>query len=159
MVNFLLSLNTFKSLSIRFESRPLKKDQITATNNSFPFVLYYLGLSQNPRKFMTSVIGSAGLTNLPSKINCSYSFVNDDKEIEETQGGSKSRCDDLWGGEKFRDCSQCVCNSGRCGDETQQDSGHVFMSRKCLSLDCSKSPTLRRRQVSRHLCDCELKIV
>ncbi|XP_034469557.1 probable ATP-dependent DNA helicase HFM1 isoform X1 [Hippoglossus hippoglossus] len=90
---------------------------------------------------------TAGLKVL-SQINSSYGFNHDEKEFEETQCGSNSnsisRCDGLWGGEGFRDYSQGACQSGRGGDETLQDSGHVAVSRRCFSLDCSKSPLLRR---------------
>ncbi|XP_026231243.1 probable ATP-dependent DNA helicase HFM1 isoform X2 [Anabas testudineus] len=99
--------------------------------------------SQNPKKFVLPIKGSASLQDLPSQISCSYSFVNDDKDIEETLGCSNSisRCDDLWRVEEFRDYSQ----GGRCRDETPQESGSVnIMSKMCFSLDCSKSPPLRR---------------
>ncbi|XP_053293383.1 probable ATP-dependent DNA helicase HFM1 [Pleuronectes platessa] len=90
---------------------------------------------------------SAGLKVL-SQINSCYGFNHDEKEFEDTQCGSNSnsisKCDGLWGGEGFRDYSQGACQSGRGGDETPQDSGHVAVSRRCLSLDGSKSPLLRR---------------
>ncbi|XP_047188173.1 probable ATP-dependent DNA helicase HFM1 isoform X2 [Scophthalmus maximus] len=90
---------------------------------------------------------SAGLRVL-SKINSSHGFNHDEKKIEETQCGSHSyslsRCVGLWGGEGFRDYSQGACQSGRGGDETLHDSGHAAVSGRCLSLDYSKSPLLRR---------------
>ncbi|XP_038574292.1 probable ATP-dependent DNA helicase HFM1 isoform X1 [Micropterus salmoides] len=99
--------------------------------------------SQKPKKLLPPFKGSTGLKVLPSNINSPYSYNNDEKEIE-TQGGSTSRCDDLWGGEGFRDYSQGACQSARGGDETPQDSGHAAISRMCLPLDCSKSQPLRR---------------
>ncbi|XP_040912221.1 probable ATP-dependent DNA helicase HFM1 [Toxotes jaculatrix] len=103
--------------------------------------------SQKPKKFLPPFKVSDGL-KLLSEINSSCSFSNDKKEIEETQCGSNSngisRCDGLWGGEEFRDYSQGACQSGRGGDETLQDSGHAAISTRCLSLNCSKSPPLRR---------------
>ncbi|XP_050925720.1 probable ATP-dependent DNA helicase HFM1 [Lates calcarifer] len=105
------------------------------------FTLY--SFSQKSKKFLPPVS-----TGLLSKINSSYSFSNDEKKIEETQGGSNSnsisRCDGLWGVEGFRYYTQGACQSGRGGDETPQDSGHAAISRRCLSLDCSKSPPLRK---------------
>ncbi|XP_071346356.1 probable ATP-dependent DNA helicase HFM1 isoform X2 [Trachinotus anak] len=97
--------------------------------------------SQKSKKFLPPFKISADL-------NTSYNFNNDEKEIGETQSGSNSnsisRCDGLWRGEGFRDYSQGACHSGRGGDETPQDSGHAANSRRCLSLDHSKSPPLRR---------------
>ncbi|CAB1458650.1 unnamed protein product, partial [Pleuronectes platessa] len=76
---------------------------------------------------------SAGLKVL-SQINSCYGFNHDEKEFEDTQCGSNSnsisKCDGLWGGEGFRDYSQGACQSGRGGDETPQDSGHVAVSRR-----------------------------
>ncbi|XP_037643041.1 probable ATP-dependent DNA helicase HFM1 isoform X3 [Sebastes umbrosus] len=102
--------------------------------------------SQRPKTFLPPFKGSAGLKVLPSKVNSSYSYNNDEKEIEETQGGSNntSTSTSFWGGEGFRDYAQGSHQSGRSGDETPQDSGHVAISRRCLSLDRSKSPPLRR---------------
>ncbi|XP_070775191.1 probable ATP-dependent DNA helicase HFM1 [Enoplosus armatus] len=99
--------------------------------------------SQKPKKLPFK--GSAGLKILPSKINGPCRSNNDEKEFE-TQGGSNSisRCDGLRGGEGFRDYSQGACQSGRGGDETLRDSGHVAIGRRCLSVDCSESPPLRR---------------
>ncbi|KAM9349950.1 putative ATP-dependent DNA helicase HFM1 [Symphorus nematophorus] len=101
--------------------------------------------SQKARTFLPPFKGSAGLKVLPPKNSSPYGYNNDEKEIE-TQGGSNStsRCDGLWGGEGFRDYSQGACQSGGGGDETPQDSGHVAITRRCLSLDHSKSPPLRR---------------
>ncbi|XP_074506864.1 putative ATP-dependent DNA helicase HFM1 [Sebastes fasciatus] len=106
--------------------------------------------SQRPKTFLPPFKGSAGLKVLSSKVNSPYSYNNDEKEIEETQGGSNntSTSTSFWGGEGFRDYAQGSHQSGRSGDETPQDSGHVAISRRCLSLDRSKSPPLRRRQVS-----------
>ncbi|XP_069568611.1 probable ATP-dependent DNA helicase HFM1 [Brachyistius frenatus] len=99
---------------------------------------------QEEAESLSTLYRSAGLQVLPSIIHSSYSCNNDEKEIEETQGDSStSRYDGLWGGEGFRDYSQGGCQSGRGGDETLQDSGHAAISR-CLSLDCSRSPPLRR---------------
>ncbi|XP_035525900.1 probable ATP-dependent DNA helicase HFM1 [Morone saxatilis] len=100
--------------------------------------------SQQPKTFMPPYKGSAGLKVLPSKIS-PYSYNNDEKEIE-TQGGSDStsRCGGLWGGEGFRDYSQGACQSGSGGGETPQDSGHVAIRQRCLSLGRSESPSLRR---------------
>uniref|UniRef100_UPI003AAD2253 probable ATP-dependent DNA helicase HFM1 n=1 Tax=Centroberyx gerrardi TaxID=166262 RepID=UPI003AAD2253 len=102
--------------------------------------------SQKPKKFLPPFKQSADLKVFTSKITCSHSFNNDEneKEIEESQGGCSSRCDGLWGGEGFMDYSQGACQSGRGGDETPLDSGHVAISRRCLSLDFSQSPPLRR---------------
>ncbi|XP_029309816.1 probable ATP-dependent DNA helicase HFM1 [Cottoperca gobio] len=102
--------------------------------------------SQIPKTFLPSFKGSDGLKVLSSKINSSYSYNNDEKEIDKTQGGSNntSRSNGLWGGEGFRDYSQGACYSARNGDETLQDSGYAAISTRCLSLDCSKSPPLRR---------------
>uniref|UniRef100_UPI0037E94618 probable ATP-dependent DNA helicase HFM1 n=1 Tax=Semicossyphus pulcher TaxID=241346 RepID=UPI0037E94618 len=94
---------------------------------------------QEEAESLSTLYRSAGLNVLPSKINNPYSYTDDEKEIE-TQGGSNSRCDVLWGGEGFRDYSQGAYQSGRGGDETPQESGHVAISRRCLSLD----PPLRR---------------
>ncbi|XP_008294380.1 probable ATP-dependent DNA helicase HFM1 [Stegastes partitus] len=102
--------------------------------------------SQRPKKFHPPYKGSADHRVLPIQTNCSYRFSNDEKNTEETQGGNSSstiRCDGLWGGEGFRDYSRGGCQSGRGGDETPQDSGRAGVS-TCLSLDCSKSPPLRR---------------
>ncbi|XP_059199855.1 probable ATP-dependent DNA helicase HFM1 [Centropristis striata] len=103
--------------------------------------------SQRPKTLLPSFKGSADLKLLPSKINSPYSYYNDEKEIEETLGGSSStsRCDGLWRGEGFRDYSQgASCQSGRSGDETPQDSAHAAIGKRFLSLDCSKGPPLRR---------------
>ncbi|CAI5641679.1 unnamed protein product [Oreochromis niloticus] len=100
--------------------------------------------SEATHKFQPPFKGSAGLKVLPSTISSSCSFNSDKKETEKTKGGSSSstsQCDGLQGGEGFRDCSQGGCQSGRGGDETLQDSGHVGLSR-WLSQDCSKSPPL-----------------
>ncbi|XP_040000435.1 probable ATP-dependent DNA helicase HFM1 [Xiphias gladius] len=100
--------------------------------------------SQKPKKFIPPFKVSAAPTVL-STIDSYYSFNNDEKEIEETQGGMNiSRCDGLWGGEGFRDYSKDACQSGRGGDEIPQASGHAAISRRCLSLGCSKSPPLWR---------------
>nr|XP_020471702.1 probable ATP-dependent DNA helicase HFM1 isoform X2 [Monopterus albus] len=90
--------------------------------------------SQKPIKFLPPFKGSL------------ISFINGEKKIEETQGGcnSISQCDGLWEGEEFRDYSHGTSQSGRGGDETPQVSGHVSMSRRYSSLDCSRSPPLRR---------------
>ncbi|XP_042284250.1 probable ATP-dependent DNA helicase HFM1 isoform X1 [Thunnus maccoyii] len=100
--------------------------------------------SQKPQKFLSPLKESTGPKVLLS--NSSYSFNNDEKENEETQGGSHStnRYDGLWGGEGFRDYSQGACQSSRDEDEIRQDSDHATISRRCLSLGCSKSPALRR---------------
>ncbi|XP_049454968.1 probable ATP-dependent DNA helicase HFM1 isoform X3 [Epinephelus fuscoguttatus] len=103
--------------------------------------------SQRPKTLLPSFKGSAGLQVLPSNINSPYSYNNDKKELEDTQGGSSStsRCDALWHlGEGFRDYTNGACQSGGGGDETLQASGHVAISRRCLSLDYSESPPLRR---------------
>ncbi|XP_058487783.1 probable ATP-dependent DNA helicase HFM1 isoform X1 [Solea solea] len=84
---------------------------------------------------------SAGL-KVPSNSN------HDKKEIEETQiaksRSSISTCDGLWGGEGFRDYSAGAIQSGRGGDESLQDSGHVGIRRRCLALESSKDPPLRK---------------
>ncbi|XP_028987993.1 probable ATP-dependent DNA helicase HFM1 isoform X2 [Betta splendens] len=100
---------------------------------------------QQEAETLSTLNRSACPQNLPPKLSGSYNFVYNDQEIENTQGGSNSvtRCDGLWA-ETLSDSSQHICNSSRCGDETQQDATNVFMSRRCLSLDCSKSPPLRR---------------
>nr|XP_004570604.2 probable ATP-dependent DNA helicase HFM1 isoform X1 [Maylandia zebra] len=101
--------------------------------------------SEATHKFQPLFKGSAGLKVLPSAISSSCSFNSDKKETEKTNGGSSSstsQCDGLQGGEGFRDYSQGGCQSGRGGDETLQDSGHVGLSR-WLSQDCSKSLPLR----------------
>ncbi|XP_022610745.1 probable ATP-dependent DNA helicase HFM1 [Seriola dumerili] len=129
---------------------PPSLSQIPATQDmqkeAETFATLY-SFSPKSKKFLPPFKVSAGLDIL-SKINTPYSFNNDEKEIEETQDGSNSnsisRCDGLWGGEGFRDYSQGPCHSGRGGDETPQDSGHAAISRRCLSLDCSKTPPLRR---------------
>lgn len=97
--------------------------------------------------FLPPFKDSAGLTVLPSKINSPYSYNNNETEIQ-YGSNSSSRCDGLWGGEWFRDYPQGAWQSGSGGDETPQDSGHVAIGRRCLSQDRSKSPPLRRRQVS-----------
>ncbi|XP_029929862.1 probable ATP-dependent DNA helicase HFM1 [Myripristis murdjan] len=102
--------------------------------------------SQNPKKSLPTLKRSADFKVLTSDITNSQSFSNDDKEVEESQGnsGSSSRCDGLWGGERFMDYSQDACQSGRGGDETPLVSGHAVISRRCLSVDFSQSPPLRR---------------
>ncbi|KAK2822171.1 hypothetical protein Q5P01_022236 [Channa striata] len=93
--------------------------------------------SQKPKESLPPFKGSAGL-----KVNSFYSFVNDGKDIEKALVGKNimSKDDDLWGSEELRGYSQ----SATSGDETQQNFGHVSLTRKCLSLDCNKSPHLRR---------------
>ncbi|XP_062285176.1 probable ATP-dependent DNA helicase HFM1 [Scomber scombrus] len=99
---------------------------------------------QKEAESLSTLYRSAGLKVLASK--SSYSFNNDMKENEETADGSHStnRHDGLWGGEGFRDYSQGACQSSRDEDEILQDSDHATISRRCLSLDCSKTPPLRR---------------
>ncbi|XP_073346991.1 probable ATP-dependent DNA helicase HFM1 [Pagrus major] len=99
--------------------------------------------SQKPKMFLPPFKESAGLTVLPSKINSPYSYNKDEIEIQDGSNSS-GRCDGLWGGEGFRDYPQGAWQSGSGGDETPQDSGHVAISRRCLSQDRSKSPPLRR---------------
>ncbi|XP_051808793.1 probable ATP-dependent DNA helicase HFM1 isoform X2 [Acanthochromis polyacanthus] len=102
--------------------------------------------SQKPKKFRPPYKESAGLKVFPTKVNRCYSFNNDEKNIEATEGGTSSstiRCGSLWGGEGFRDYSQGGYQSGRGGDETPQDSGRAGVH-TCLSLDCTKNPPLRR---------------
>lgn len=107
------------------------------------------GFSQKPRMFLPPFKGSAGLKVLPSKIDSPYSSKNGETEIE-TQVGSTcpSRSDGLWGGEVFKDYSHTACRSVRGGDQTLQDSGHAAIIGRCLSLDHTRGPPLRRRQVS-----------
>ncbi|XP_028448259.1 probable ATP-dependent DNA helicase HFM1 isoform X4 [Perca flavescens] len=100
--------------------------------------------SQIPKRFLPPFKGSDGLKVLPSKSNSPYSFNNDENIFEDTHNASNRRSDVFWGGEGFRDDSNGACQSGRSGDETLQDSGHAAISRRGLSLDCSKSPPLRR---------------
>ncbi|XP_068425051.1 probable ATP-dependent DNA helicase HFM1 [Clinocottus analis] len=100
--------------------------------------------SQRLNTFLPPLKGSAGLKDLPSKINRPYTYNNDKKEIEQTQSGSNRTSTSLWGGDGFRDYSQGSCQSGRSRDETLQHSGHAAISRRCLSLDDSKSPPLRK---------------
>lgn len=126
--------------------------RITATSNLDSTLshssMWLAGFSEATHKFQPLFKGSAGLKVLPSTISSSCSFNSDKKETEKTNGGSSStsQCDGLQGGEGFRDYSQGGCQSGRGGDETLQDSGHVGLSR-WLSQDCSKSMPLRTRKV------------
>ncbi|XP_041804440.1 probable ATP-dependent DNA helicase HFM1 [Chelmon rostratus] len=101
--------------------------------------------SQKPRMFLPPFKGSAGLKVLPSKIDSPYSSKNGETEIE-TQVGSTcpSRSDGLWGGEVFKDYSHTACRSVRGGDQTLQDSGHAAIIGRCLSLDHTRGPPLRR---------------
>ncbi|XP_032386453.1 probable ATP-dependent DNA helicase HFM1 isoform X2 [Etheostoma spectabile] len=92
--------------------------------------------SQVPKTCLPPFKGSAGLKVLPSKINSPF---NNQNIFEDTNSGNNRRSDDFWGGEGFRDDS-----SGRSGDETLQNSGHAAISRRGRSLECSKSPPLRK---------------
>ncbi len=116
-----------------------------------PSWILFPGLSQKPKQFLPPIKGPAGLKVLPSKINRPYSYNYNEKFIE-TQDGSIStitnRCEGLWGGEADKDSFQGACQRGSGGDKTPQDPGYVTMSPVYLSLDLSKSPPLRRRQVS-----------
>ncbi|XP_063742496.1 probable ATP-dependent DNA helicase HFM1 [Eleginops maclovinus] len=101
---------------------------------------------QIPKPFLPSFKGSAGFMALPSKVNSPYNYSIAEKGIDQTRDGSNilSRSDGLWGGEGFWDYSQDVCHNAKSGDETPQDPRHTAISRRCLSLDSSKSPPLRR---------------
>lgn len=107
--------------------------------------ILFTDFSQKHQKFQPPFKGSADLKVFPSK--SSYHFSNDMKENEETDDGSYStnRHDGLWGGEGFRDYTQGACQSNTDEDEILQDSDHATISRRCLSLDCSQTPPLRRR--------------
>lgn len=86
---------------------------------------------------------------LSTELYSSHSFNSEERETVETQrSGSSSPCtrEGLWSGEEFKDSSEDRCQSGRGGDETLLDTCHAPMSR-WSSLDCGKSPSLRRRQV------------
>ncbi|XP_076601310.1 putative ATP-dependent DNA helicase HFM1 [Chaetodon auriga] len=101
--------------------------------------------SQKPKTFLPPFKASAGLKVLPSKINSPYSSKNGETEIETRVGSNcPSRSDSLWGSEGFMDYSRGASQSGRGGDETLQDPDHVAVSGRCLSLDHSRVPPLRR---------------
>ncbi|XP_068593669.1 probable ATP-dependent DNA helicase HFM1 isoform X2 [Cebidichthys violaceus] len=124
---------------------PPSLSQVPATQDvqkeaeSFPFLYSF---SRRLNTFLPPTKGSAGLKVLPSKVNSPYTYNNDEKEIEQTQDGSTSIS--LWGGEGFRDYSQGSCQNDRSGDTTPQHSGQTAISRRCLSLEQSRSPPLRR---------------
>lgn len=85
----------------------------------------------------------------PPKINSAYNFNNDGKETESQDGSNNTcRCDGLFGGEGFRDYSQGACQGVEGEDKIPQDIGNAAITQRCLSLDQSKSPPLRRRQVT-----------
>lgn len=123
--------------------------QTTAVSNlvwcdCLPTILF-TGFSQKPKISRPPYNTPININVTPSKINNSYS--NDETETESQDGSSTSRCDSLWVGEVLRNYSQGACQSGRGGDEIPQDHSHAAISR-CFSLDRSKCPPLRRRQVS-----------
>ncbi|XP_041847498.1 probable ATP-dependent DNA helicase HFM1 [Melanotaenia boesemani] len=85
--------------------------------------------------------GSDDLKVLSTNISSTYSFNSEEGEIEETRGGGSgwpSACDSLWQGEGFMDYFHGGYQSGE--GEILQD----FALSRCLSLDCGKSPPLRR---------------
>ncbi|KAM6919896.1 putative ATP-dependent DNA helicase HFM1 [Lycodopsis pacificus] len=122
---------------------PPSLSQVPATQDvqkeaeSFPAPYSF---SKRLNRFLPPSKGSAGLKVLPSIINSPYTHNNDEKVIEQTQDGSNSTSTSLWGGDGFRD----YCQSDRSGDTTPQHSGHAAISRRCLSLEQSRSPPLRR---------------
>lgn len=111
-----------------------------------PSLIILTGFPQRLNTFLPPSKGSAGLKVLPSKINRPYTYNNDEKEIEQTQGGSNSTS--LWGSDGFKDYSQGSGQSGRSGDKTLQHSSHAAISRRGLSLEQSQAHPLRKRQVS-----------
>lgn len=106
------------------------------------------GFKKKPKTFKPPFKAPAG-TVLPSKINNPHIYTSIEQETEIRAGSSStSRCDGLWGGEAFKNYSVGACQNSRGGNETLQDPGHAVITRRCLPLDCSKSPPLRKRQVS-----------
>ncbi|XP_065809388.1 probable ATP-dependent DNA helicase HFM1 [Labrus bergylta] len=96
---------------------------------------------QEEAESLSTLSRSTGMKVLPSKVNSSFSYTDNEKEIESQDGSrSTSRCGSLWEDEEIREYSQGACQSSRGGDETPKDSGHVATSWRCLSLD----PPLRR---------------
>ncbi|KAK5918937.1 hypothetical protein CgunFtcFv8_022875 [Champsocephalus gunnari] len=125
---------------------PPSLSQVPATQDMQKEAESLSSLYSFPQIPKPSFKGSAGFKALPAKINSPYNYNIDEKENDQTQDGRNisSRSDGLWGGEGFWDYSQDVCHSARSGDETPQEPGHAAISRRCLSLDGSKSPPLRR---------------
>ncbi|XP_056149816.1 probable ATP-dependent DNA helicase HFM1 [Lampris incognitus] len=98
-----------------------------ASSNSF---------SQKSKKYLPPFKLSAGSTVFTTKISGSQSFDRIEEEVEGSPG-STSGCGNLGGDEGFVDSSK-----GRA--ETPLYSGHAVVSRRCLALDFSQSPPLRR---------------
>ncbi|KAM8849670.1 putative ATP-dependent DNA helicase HFM1 isoform 2-T5 [Spinachia spinachia] len=126
---------------------PLSLSQVPATQKvqkeAESFSTLY-SFSQVLNTFMPPWKGSDSLMVLPSKINSTDPYNNDEREIEQTQSGGNSTSTSLWGGDGFRDYSQGCCQSGRSRDENLQHSGHPVSSRRCLALEQSQSPPLRK---------------
>ncbi|XP_024864995.1 probable ATP-dependent DNA helicase HFM1 [Kryptolebias marmoratus] len=102
--------------------------------------------TQKPRMFDAPLKELHGLKVLSSEINNSHCFNSEERETQETQGGSSSSpstSKGLWGGEGFKESSEGSCQSDRGGHETLLDSRHAAISRWSY-LDCGKSPPLRR---------------
>uniref|UniRef100_A0A3Q2ZXT9 Probable ATP-dependent DNA helicase HFM1 n=1 Tax=Kryptolebias marmoratus TaxID=37003 RepID=A0A3Q2ZXT9_KRYMA len=86
-----------------------------------------------------------GLKVLSSEINNSHCFNSEERETQETQGGSSSSpstSKGLWGGEGFKESSEGSCQSDRGGHETLLDSRHAAISRWSY-LDCGKTVKFR----------------
>lgn len=101
----------------------------------------FSGFTQKPKTFQPP---SKGLNASSSKITSFYSFNDEERRFEETQGDCTSNLkgnNGCSGNDELKDYPEGSFLSGRGGDETRLDSCHAAVSR------CLPGLPLRRRQV------------